>query len=588
MSSPLLSRHLLANRRPTVREEQRLRRALEDDVQQAEVFRAQQIRHEEECTTLSADVGRLSRCVAGLEQRTTSTSSLLTCIAQLQERVSTHIVVHRGTGAILRPQYPDLGSGVDKYETIDDCALGFISTVQDDLKYEEGCLTQLRHLLHGRRTELEIARDEAERCADRLRNMENSIQERKQGALNPIRWVPVEILNSIFLEVYYAEVQDAQTKALESNQHWVIRTPFVLSSVCKLWRETVEDLGPVLWQTFTAPVGNSRPELDYWDLCKEKSKQHPLNIAAWPTSLTFLRDLPAERLNHLHLYFVGYFSVPSPPRFTLTHMRRSQNATHWLSPRVLANTLELTCQYFLPTLSVPQVPLTYLSLILSSGQVPDLPALLRNLPCLGYMALRMEAFELPVMVPGIFYPHRALTSLELSPSAFSYMDLCLQHVHFPNLSSLFITHIPSSFSQAIYGPLVAQENIARVSCVTLGGAAGAHPAEDTTAGQNNEDDEEADENEIHSFLREFTWLNTLELRGSAVHIGLKALELDLSFVETMGHIPIPQSELIIRDSGVKKEVVDEYEWKRGGLTVATDEQNVPLRIVYHNCWNILG
>jgi hypothetical protein len=66
---------------------------------------------------------------------------------------------------------------------------------------------------------------------------------------------------------------------------------------------------------------------------------------------------------------------------------------------------------------------------------------------------------------------------------------------------------------------------------------GVHPAENTTAGQNNEDDEEPDENEIHSFLRAFTWLNTLELRGSAVRIGLKALKLDLSFVETDGAYP---------------------------------------------------
>jgi hypothetical protein len=88
---------------------------------------------------------------------------------QLQESVSSHIFVHKGTGAILRPHYPDLGSGVDKYETIDDCALGFLSSVQEDLEFEEECLTELGHLLHEKETELEIARDEAERCAARLR-----------------------------------------------------------------------------------------------------------------------------------------------------------------------------------------------------------------------------------------------------------------------------------------------------------------------------------------------------------------------------------------------------------------------------------
>jgi hypothetical protein len=84
----------------------------------------------------------------------------------------------------------------------------------------------------------------------------------------------------------------------------------------------------------------------------------------------------------------------------------------------------------------------------------------------------MEAYELPGVVPGILYSHNALTSLELSPSAFDYMVQCLQQVRFPNLSSLSITHIPSDFSQATYGPLVDQENIARVSCITLSGAAG--------------------------------------------------------------------------------------------------------------------
>jgi hypothetical protein len=164
--------------------------------------------------------------------------------------------------------------------------------------------------------------------------------------------------------------------SIGSYAHLLFFLPFV-SCGGRLWRAWV----PVLWQTFTAPMGNSPPELNYWNRCKEKSKQVPLNIAAWPTSLTFLRDLPAERLNHLHLYFDGFFSVPSPPRLTMTHMRRSQNATHYLSPRVLANTQELTCQHFLPTLSEPQNVPTYLSLIFRQGKFPISP-LLRNLPCL--------------------------------------------------------------------------------------------------------------------------------------------------------------------------------------------------------------
>ena len=589
MSSPLLSRRLLANRRPTEREEQRLRRALEDDVQQAEVLRVQQILHEGDCKALSTDVERLSRCVIALQQRTRSTSSLLTCFVRLQESVSSHMLVHKGTGVILRPHYPDLGSGVDKYETIDDCALGFLSSVQEDMEYEERCLMELQRLLHEKETELEIARDEADRCAARLWNMEDSIQERKQGALNPIRWVPVEVLNFIFLEVYHAEVRDAQIKALESDQHWVIRTPFVLSSVCKLWRETVEGLGPALWWSFTAPMGNSPPELIYWNRCKEKSKQVPLNTAAWPTSLTCLRDLPAERLDHLHLYFDGFFSVPSPLRLTMTYLRRSQHAVQYLSSRVLANTQELTCQHFLPTLSEPQMRLTHLSLILPSGQVPDLHTLFVNLPNLHHIALRMDAYELPGVIPGMLYSHNALASLELSPSTFDYMVQCFQHVCFPNLCSLSITHIPPNFSQSIYGPLVQQESITRVSYITLSGAAGVHSSEDTKAGE-NKDDEEPDENEIHSFLRAFTWLYALELRGSAVRIGLEALKLDLSFVETWELVPIPLNELIIRDSGVKKEVVEQYESKRGELAAVIDEDGeyVPFRIVYHNCWNIPG
>ena len=589
MTSPLLSRRLLANRRPTHREEERLRRALEDDVQQAEVLRVQQSSHKRECETLSTDVERLSRCVTALQQRTKSTSSLLASFMRLQESVSCHILVHKGTSVILRPHYPDLGSAVDKYETIEDCALGSLPGVQEDLDYEGKCLTVLGRLLHEKETELEIARDEAERCAARLRDMENSIQERKQGALNPIRWVPVEILNFIFLEVYHAEVRDAQTKALESDQHWAIHTPFVLSSVCQLWRQTVEGLGPVLWQTFTAPKGASPPELKYWNHCKEMSKQVPLDIAAWPTSLTFLRDLPAERLHHLHLYFDGFFSVPSPIRLTMTHMRGSQHSTHYLSSRVLTNTRELTCQHFLPTLSAPQESLTYLSLDLLSGQVPNLPILLHHLPSLAHLALRMETYKLPVGATGMLYSHNALFSLELSPSAFDYVVQSLQQVRFPNLYSLSITHVPSDFSQVTYSSLVDQEDITRIPYITLSGAAGVRPAGNTRAGENIEDDEEPDENEIHSFLRAFTWLDTLELCGSAVCIGLKALKLDLPFVQTMGHILLPQSQLIIRNSSVKKEVVEEYESMRGGLA-ATDEhgENVPLRIVYHNCCNIPG
>lgn len=589
MTSPLFLSRRLANRRPTDREEQRLRRALEEDVQQAEVFRVRQIIHEGDCKTLSTDVERLGRCVAALQERVRSTSSLLTCLVQLQESASSHIIVHKGTGAILRPLYPDLGSGVDKYETIDDCALGFLSSMQEDLEYEGGCLNELERMLHEKETELEIAEDEARRCATRLRDMENSIQGRKQGVLNPIRWVPVEVFNFIFLEVYHAEVRDAQAKALESDRHWVIRTPFVLSSVCRLWRETVEGLGPALWHTFTAPMGNSPPELHYWNRCKEKSKQVPLNIAAWPTSLSFLRDLPAERLDHLHLYFDNFFSIPSPLRLTMTHMRRSESATHYLSSRVLANTQELICQHFLPTLSEPQMSLTYLSLVLPPGQVPDLSILLRNLPNLHHIALRMETYELPGVVPGIIYSHNALVSLELSPLTFDYMVQCLQHVRFPNLYSLSITHIPSDFSMATYGPLIRQDNITRVTHITLGGTAGVHPNEGTKDDE-NEDDEEPDENEIHSFLRAFTWLYGLELRGSAVHIGIEALKLDLSFLEALQLVPIPLSELIIRDSGVKKEVVEQYESKRGESAAAIDEDGecVPLRIVYHNCWNIPG
>ena len=167
------------------------------------------------------------------------------------------------------------------------------------------------------------------------------------------------------------------------------------------------------------------------------------------------------------------------------------------------------------------------------------------------------------------------------------MVQCLQQSRFPKLYSLSITHIPSDFSQATYSSLVDQEDIARVTCIALSGAAGVAPAENTGAGENNEDDEEPDENEIHSFLRAFTWLDTLELRGSAVRIGLKALELDLPFVISMGNILTPQSQLIIRDSSVEKEVVEAYESKRGELATI-DKENVPLRIVYHNCCNIPG
>jgi hypothetical protein len=587
MASPLLSRHL-ANRRPTEREEQRLRRALEDDVQQAKILQDQRTRHEGECNDLSADVERLRRCVAALQERKTSTSSLLASLMRLAESISSHISVHRGTGVILSPYYPDLGSGADNYETIEDCTLGFLSSVQEDLGYEEQCLRELGRLLREKETELQIAREEAQRSAARLRDMENSIQERRQGALNPVRWIPDDVFSLIFLEVYRAEVRDTQTKALESDRHWVIRTPFALSSVCQDWRMIVEGLGPELWQTFTAPMGNSPPEFNYWNHCKDKSKQILLNIAAWPTSLTFLRDLPPERLNHLHLYFDGFFSIPSPHRLTMSYMRRSQRVTHYLSSRVLANTRELTCQHFLPTLSDPQMSLTYLSLILPSGQVPDLPILLPNLPCLEHLALRMEGYELSGVAPGILRSHNALTSLELSPSTFGYMVRCLEQVRFPNLSALSITHTPFDFSQATYGPLVDQEDIMRVPYIILGGAACAPLAGDTNANENYEDDEEPDENEIHSFLRAFTWLNTLELHGSVVGVGLEALKLDIQFVER-GYTPIGLSELIIQDSGVKKEVVEEYEWRReSAAAVDEDGTNAPFEIIYHNCWNIPG
>ena len=68
MSSPLLRRRMLANRRPTNREE-RLRRAFEDDVQRAEVLRVQQSCHKRECNTLSADVQRLSRCITAHQRQ---------------------------------------------------------------------------------------------------------------------------------------------------------------------------------------------------------------------------------------------------------------------------------------------------------------------------------------------------------------------------------------------------------------------------------------------------------------------------------------------------------------------------------------
>ena len=319
--------------------------------------------------------------------------------------------------------------------------------------------------------------------------------EEKKGLLHPIRRVPSEVLENIFIE-FVEEERDRLRRDFSENFKPMERTmhfaPFFLSAVCHRWRCISVSL-PRLWTYLRIPtvqtlwstrIGGSKPRnlgvkllgRELFEQSLARSKWMGVEATLYPsddmaTSLAFMLNIPpSTRLDMLN---VLRFSVIPVLWCTPSHLRIVQPNEPQFGPNIQGTELScatrginrLTCWNTFPRIgSYSALKELHFQFDRTYHSITDIIGVLQQQPKLRHLSFAGEPPELlPETVSPVVYLN--VSRLEVPEQFINALGCMLKRgVYFASLKQL-IVHGITLFDPSHYREIASVLSI--VSTVTI-------------------------------------------------------------------------------------------------------------------------
>lgn len=408
-----------------------------------------------------------------------------------------------------------------------------------------------------------------------------TIQKKRQGLLHPIRRLPAEMLEEIFLACVH-----------EETRGWLddpARTPDLpkaatrVASVCRFWRSVALQC-PRLWRCLRAPTQYNKP-IPYrpYNIVIASGVDHFRNSlqlrggaaveltipyqASIPIDIDIMA-VPIDRLNLLNVASEWPPAFPSP-----LHLWLGQPATNNALTRAIPSSLIARTK----TITTFSVGLTFetashsISRLIISGRQPKVPfiPLLTSLPNLAELdAKDARVYESPAEGTQQALDHLRLRRIRLDSSCLEALEQSLSDgLKLPQLRSLTLSNLISVNIPSLYPSFTTQLS-ATVTSLDI------HETASATT--------------IRRFIDKFHRTNTLSISGTSVNTALRTL---YSQRKTSGGQEIRR----IREmpKGLEKLIIQNYyddgskihkNLRMMRSNPATDTQ--PIKVIFEGCPNI--
>ena len=357
-----------------------------------------------------------------------------------------------------------------------------------------------------------------------IRELDQSIENKRLGPLHPIRRVPREILQEIF---EYA-VDEERSKFMNdindiaSPLEYLPSIAFHISATCRHWRE-IATRTPKLWRYICAPflepgdygrfklIGRTR-FLRCLELAGERGLEltlHGKELKSWEPILIGVCTKQWSCIT-----IVATQDIPS--RLPTTS-RLSIYSPHFYSPRVielpnhlLSSLVVMYCDRIIPIFTSSAARLTSLDIYFPHDLQPrDLGALLNSLPSLSRLTLNCDPnYIRGMMRDRIVRVHDTLEILSIASRLLPYLADELQFISIPSLSVMKILDLHDGFTERGVLWLFEAANSIKDTVTDL------HISSSKMVSKKQE---------ISTLIRSFSQLKRLELHGFAVTPGLEAL-----------------------------------------------------------------
>ena len=521
-------RKLCSNRVPLEEEANALQEAIEKEKSMVEYLKLQ---YEEQKSALEAKqriASAFSHSTKGITSLQKATKRLLQAIEHLQ---ATFISVLPGQ------QHEDVASRIpatDQFVVDWQLALDGLSNTSNILEQRLGATTERVHANRMGLLAHDSLRAHATQAVDRMdtiiRELDDSIEDKRFGALHPIKRIPREILQEIFEHAVDEEHTQLMNK-LQSDFHPYKDFPsvaFRISATCRHWRE-IATRTPKLWRHICAPW------LDGWyDMVDDYIGQ-----------AHFLRTLELAGESGLELFLFGQevegwkpiltgectkqwsritiidpqklpSRLPTTPRLniysTSNALEKIQLPRHLVSPLIA-----LSCFRIIPLFPSRATKLTTLDIYLpflpgpvyNQPSYPDLGELLHSLPSLSRLNLNCdEEYNSSFDEPRAVRVHNTLENLSITSKVLPYIAFELRFISVPSLSVMKILDVHDKFTERDISRLFEAANSIRDTVTDLSISSSKVVSK---------------KQKIATLIRSFSQLKRLELHGFAVTPGLKAL-----------------------------------------------------------------
>ena len=356
-----------------------------------------------------------------------------------------------------------------------------------------------------------------------IHELNQSIKDKRLGALHPIRRVPREILQEIFeyaVEEDHAEMRDNVDRKTSSLDR-VPPIAFRISGTCRHWRE-IAARAPKLWRYICAPFHDSFYErrklvgrtrfLRCLELAGERGLELTLRDETLESWEPILMEECTKQWSRITIVLTqGIPSrIPTTSRLSIYSIDYHLPETIELPDHLLSSLVVLFCSGIIPQFTSPATKLTTLHIYISdylNGH--DLGVILSHLPSLSQLTLDCFRYSSPEFTGGrIVRVHDTLKSLSITPQVLSYLASELHFISTPSLSVMKILELNDEFTERTVSRLFRVAGSIKDTVTDLY----IYSSEAVSK-----------EQEISTLIRSFSRLKRLELHGFAVTPGLGAL-----------------------------------------------------------------
>jgi hypothetical protein len=280
-----------------------------------------------------------------------------------------------------------------------------------------------------------------------------SIEDKRQGILHPLRRIPNELLLTIFHMCVEAETDEIRRRLPHTS---LPHTPVNLAGVCTRWRRIILQT-PRLWSYIHAPcqswttivrhIGEEHFE-NFLSRSQGSSIELTLLERCLPTPLSSLATADLRRLNIHDTRRVWPPSLPSPEHLWVGQSDNNPPLKRIVPLALLSRTTRITSSNV--TLSFPDEVRSVKTVVMRGSQFgPFFGSLMRKLPELRHLDIKGLHFEDIETTFNRDLSHNNLSSLAIPASALSMIALYIERgLRLPALHYLTLDGLTYPSTQA--------------------------------------------------------------------------------------------------------------------------------------------